>query len=303
MWLIISIILIIVCLILLGILLSMKSQARKMREELTATRQSSYNRQITIPLVDRDMEALAAEINRNLDHQKSLKLEAERSRLQLQQSISDIAHDLRTPLTVVKGNLQMLETESGDILDDRAKEHIRVSKTRTDLLREMVDDFFEMSVLESDDHAAELVRVDVTALLTQFVIDHEAVIREYGLTPVLELPEKSVFVMADEKMLMRIFSNLLNNILKYAKDTFTITLKELSEVGTCRITFSNPVGKETNLDVERLFERTYRGDKARPVGGAGLGLYIVKLLSEKQKARVEARMEEHCLCVDLLFLK
>lgn len=303
MWLIISIILIIVCLILLGILLSMKSQARKMREELMATRQSSYNRQITISLVNRDMEALAAEINRNLDHQKSLKLEAERSRLQLQQSISDIAHDLRTPLTVVKGNLQMLETESGDILDDRAKEHIRVSKTRTDLLREMVDDFFEMSVLESDDHAAELVRVDVTALLTQFVIDHEAVIREYGLTPTLELPEKSVFVMADEKMLMRIFSNLLNNILKYAKDTFTITLKELSEVGSCRITFSNPVGKETKLDVERLFERTYRGDKARPVGGAGLGLYIVKLLSEKQNARVEARMEEQCLCVDLLFLK
>lgn len=302
MWLIVSIILIVICLILLVLLLSMKAQARGIGRELEQTRESSYNKQITIPLVDRDMEQLAAEINRNLDYQKSLKLESEQSKQQLQQSISDIAHDLRTPLTVIKGNLQMLELESGEALNERSREHLRVSKNRTDALREMVDDFFEMSVLESDANAAELSRMDVTAMLTQFVIDHEALIREYGLTPKLELPEKSIFVTADEKMLLRMFGNLLNNILKYAQDSFTVSLIELSEAGTCRITFSNAVKPEEPIDVDRLFERTYRGDKARPAGGAGLGLYIVQLLAEKQGIQAEARLEDRQLCVDLLFI-
>ena len=92
-------------------LLLIKKDLRQIKEELARTREEDYNRNLRVSLSDGDVERLASEINRNLDHQKNLKLEAERSRKQLQQSISDIAHDLRTPLTVVKGNLQMREKE------------------------------------------------------------------------------------------------------------------------------------------------------------------------------------------------
>lgn len=303
----ISIVLAVVCVILLVYIYAMKKQARDMSRELGKTRRNSYNRQLRLALFDKDLNELAVEINRNLDYQKVLKLETEQSRQQLKQSISDIAHDLRTPLTVVKGNLQMLERDES--LSPRGAEQLRISRERTDVLREMVDDFFEMSVLESDMEAVELADVDVTAFLMQFVIDHETVIREHGLTPRIELPEKSVFIRANELLLTRMCSNLLNNVLKYARDEFGVALYEAkdveddsnTELSEVCVVFSNKVSRDTAFDVEKLFERTYRGDKARPAGGAGLGLYIVKLLANKQGAGVSARMEGESLYMEMRF--
>ena len=88
--------------------ITMKSSIRNIRRELAKTKEENYNRQIRTTLNDRDVEKLAVEINETIDYQKNLKLESAGSRRQLEKSISDIAHDLRTPLTVVKGNLQMM---------------------------------------------------------------------------------------------------------------------------------------------------------------------------------------------------
>ena len=125
----------------LGIrLFLIKSDLRHMRQELEKTREESYNRNLRVTISDREVEKLAAEINQNLDHQKELKRETERSRRQLEQSISDIAHDLRTPLTVVKGNLQMLESEP---LSEQGREYLKVSSKKAETLKRMVDEFFD----------------------------------------------------------------------------------------------------------------------------------------------------------------
>jgi signal transduction histidine kinase len=286
------------CLGLILYLLSVRKQLRSIRKELDFTRQQDYNRQVTVTLFDKEVTALAAQINKNLDYQKRLKLETEQAEQQMKQSISDIAHDLRTPLTVIKGNLQMLD--KGENIPEASREYLRICMEKSDTLKTMVDDFFEMSVLESDHAPAPLQKVNVTNLLMQFLIDNEAVIRQYGLTPELELPEKSVMILADEQMLVRMFSNLLNNILKYASQSFSVAL-EIQERTRCKITFSNAIGEERCLDVDHLFDRNYRGDMARRGGGAGLGLYIVKLLAEKQNAEVYAKQEGNRLCVCLIY--
>jgi signal transduction histidine kinase len=286
---IIVIICIIACLLFLGFTLyifAIKRELRNLKNELTATRKWDYNRQLTVSLFDEDMTSLTSEMNKNLDYQKQLKLEAEQSELQLKQSVSDIAHDLRTPLTVIKGNLQMLTNEEN--LSDKGREYLDICLNKSDTLKNMVDNFFDMSVLESDRTTVDLQKVNVTNMLMQFLIDNEAVIRGHGLTPRIELSEKSIFILADEQMLIRMLSNLLNNILKYAKDSFGIKL-ELLEENQCRITFENTIAKENSFDVEHLFDRSYRGDMSRHGSGAGLGLYIVKLLAEKQQASVEAK--------------
>ena len=301
MLIIISIVLSIICVVLFCIIILYKKQADTMSKELKKTRDESYNRQLMITLFDGDMERLAAEVNNNLDYQKMLKLEADRSRRQLKQSVSDIAHDLRTPLTVVKGNLFMLSKEKG--LSEHGRESLRISMEKTDALKEMVDDFFELSVLESDSSAAKLEQIDVTSFITQYVIDNETVIRQQRLTPKLILPEKSVFIMADEMLLTRMCNNLLNNIIKYAKDEFTVELNDDNEDSAVRLMFSNGISKDKELDVDRLFDRAYKGDKERPTGGAGLGLYIVKILADKQGAKVSAKMLEGRLCIMVEFNK
>lgn len=283
---IVALLIIVLSLVLYIVIL--KQEMKKMREELQNTRTMDYNRQMTVTLVDSDLTNLTTELNQNLDFQKELKLETERKEKQIKQSISDIAHDLRTPLTVVKGNLQMLEREGE--LSPYSKNYVDICLEKTDALKNMVDEFFELSVLESENVPINLQRVDLTNLLAQFIIDHEAVIIEHGLAPEILLPEKSIFIMADDSMLVRIFSNLLNNIFQYAQDSFKIDLVEKEE-GWIVVSFSNQVEEGREIDVNRLFDRTYRADRARQGKGAGLGLYIVKLLAEKQKIQVWAEYE------------
>ena len=276
--------------------ITMKSSIRNIRRELAKTKEENYNRQIRTTLNDRDVEKLAVEINENLDYQKNLKLESAESRRQLEKSISDIAHDLRTPLTVVKGNLQMMRNEN---LSDKGREYLDISFKKADTLKEMVDEFFEMSVLESDQNALELRKIDVPVFLSEFIIENEALIREKNLTPNISLPEKSIYIKADSKSLSRVFSNIFGNIYKYAKGGFDAGV-EVAD-GSCVITIANEVSNPEEIDINRIFDRTYRADKARTAGGAGLGLYIAKLLVEKQKGSIEAKLEADKLKFEITF--
>lgn len=287
---VICIILAIACIVLAVQLLSLKSEMRKLKKELSLTRDKQYNRKLTVSLIDNDFSALATEMNKNLDYQKQLKLQSEQAERSLKQSVSDIAHDLRTPLTVIKGNLQMLEYE--EKLSERGMGYLRICGEKSDAMKQMADEFFELSLLESDSSEAALSRVNITNLLMQFIADNEAVIRSCRLTPDIIFPEKTVFALADEQLLMRMFSNLLNNIVKYAESEFAITIEAADD--KCRVIFSNSVNSG-NIDVEHLFDRTYRADKSRHGTSAGLGLYIVKLLAQKQCAEVKAELENNVL--------
>lgn len=289
----------IVCVILLFYFIMTKIQLRKIQQELKETRQEDYNRQITISLFDHEMENIVTEFNKNLDYQTELKHLASESEHKMRQSISDIAHDLRTPLTVVKGNLQMIAREGN--LSDSQMEYLKISQDKADELKEMVDDFFELSLLESDSKPVEVQRLNLTEFLVQFLIEQEAVIRQHQLEPEVRLPKKAIYIMADESLLRRMLNNLLNNTLKYAKKIFYLGLEEDVEQGTCKLLFSNPVEEGEQFDVSQLFQRTYKGSQARNGKGAGLGLYIVKLLAEKQKATVEAHVENQELVFTVTF--
>lgn len=279
-------------------ILVMKKQIRDMKKQLEYTKDLSYNKQIQLQLIDKDLEKLAAELNKNIDYQKHLKLEYEASERQLKQSISDIAHDLRTPLTVIKGNLQLLEQAE---TDEALLEYIKICQSKAEVLKQMIDDFFEMSVLESDISEVPLQSINATNLLMQFVLDHEALIREKNLTPDIRLPEKSVMLKGDAAFIGRMLSNLLNNILKYGKEGFEVGLTE--EGSNVIIYFANKVDRDVNIEVDRLFDRTYRADTARNEGSAGLGLYIVKVLAMKQGGSVSAAMDGGKLIIKLFFKK
>ncbi len=292
------VILSLLCIYLITYILQLKHGIRNIKKELFLTKDKSYNRQITISLFDKDLSLMTVEINKNLDYQKKLKLESEKAEHKIKQSVSDIAHDLRTPLTVIKGNLQMIEQK--EFLSEKGIEYLNICNEKADTIKKMADDFFELSILESDCTTASICRVNATNMLMQFIAENEAVIRIHNLTPDIHFPEKSVFINADEQMLMRIFSNLLNNIIKYAKDTFLISM-EILDNDKCRITFANAVDEGQQFDTAHLFDRTYRGDKARRGSGAGLGLYIVKLLAEKQNAEVQAVNENNHIYLHVIF--
>lgn len=287
----------VICAALLGYIIALKVQMHSVRRELHRNLDPSYDRQLSLSLFDPSLNSLAAEINRSLDHQRRLKHDAVRAENNLRQSVSDIAHDLRTPMTVINGNLQLLSQEKN--LSSQGSEYLATCREKADKLKNMADTFFELSVLESDDTAAEIRQVNLTKVLMQFLADSEAAIRLHGLEPQIVFPEKTVFIRADEQMLTRMLGNVLNNIIKYARDSFRLEISESAE--QCTISFSNPVRAGEMPDTELMFERSYRADASRSGGSAGLGLFIVRLLAEKQGARVAASAEENALTLTMTF--
>lgn len=289
------VILSLVCIGLLAYLLLMKNQIRGITKELKSNRQESYNKQIRVQLLDADLTELTKECNYNLDYQTDLKRRNQQQEATVKQGISDIAHDLRTPLTVVKGNLQMIE-QVGE-LNERGHKYLEICEAKTEELKTMMDEFFELALLESDDSPVEVNVINLTNVLLEFILQQEILIREHQLEPEIFLPEKTVFVEGNGQLLERIFGNLLGNIFKYGKERFTVRLMEEGE--TCIVEFSNAIAGHPTIDVEHLFDRSYMADASRSKTGTGLGLYIVKLLAQKQGADVSARMEADELVIRL----
>lgn len=288
---------------------------KEITNELRKTRNPGYDRQLRVDLSDKNLNELAKEINDNLSFQKKIKLETERRSKILEQSVSDTCHDLRTPLTVIKGNLQLLENE---VSSTEGKKYLQISNNKADALKVMVDEFFELSVLESDSKPVELEKIDVTAFLTDFILENESIIRKKKINPEISFPDKAVNIRASGELLSRVFSNLISNIMKYAVDGFIlkvypdpVTYKNeqpymLASDGECNmyhIRLGNRVKDPELIDIQHIFERSYRADKARTDGSAGLGLYIAKLLCEKQKADVKATLEDDFIYFDLYFLQ
>lgn len=290
-----AILLLIVCVVLAERLYSIRKNMREIKNELILTRDNDYDRQITVDLCDSALSEMTAEINRNLDYQKNLKRETIRAEQILKQSVSDIAHDLRTPLTVINGNLQMIGLE--EHLTAKGRAYLEASSEKCGEMKRMADEFFELSLLESDSTPVKTCNVNITNLLMQFLADNEAVIRSKNLVPDIVFPERTVFAFADEQLLVRMLGNLLNNVIKYAGDSFRIAVCVTES--ECGIVFSNSIEAGTEIDAEKLFERTYRADKARGGNGAGLGLYIVKLLAGKQNGSVTAECKDNELFVSV----
>lgn len=281
-------------LFLLWRLTSVKRGIRNVTRELVRTREPGYDRQVRVQLSDRDLEELAAEVNRTIDGQKQLKIDAEAAERRMRQSMSDIAHDIRTPLAVIKGDLQLI---GGEELSEKSRGYLAVCLQKSEQLRQMTDDFFELAVLESDSGRVPLSKIDLTSAVMMFLTENEGRIRLAGIEPEVVFPERSVFVMADRQLLGRMLGNLLGNVLKYSCGDLTVTV---GSEGGGSVSFENEAGGAVP-DPSRIFERSYRADSARGGSGAGLGLYIVKLLAEKQGASAHAELSDGRLRVKISF--
>ena len=196
---------------------AVKKELRSIADDLDRTLERTDNSLVKIALFDKDINYLTSAINRNISNQKRLKLEAERAENTLKRSVSDIAHDLRTPLSVVYGELQLMERQD---CDEKMREYISICLEKTAAMKKISDEFFELAVLESDTGKVRVGEVNITNLLMAFIAENEGVIRMTGLEPQISFPPKTVTALADETLLSRMFGNLLSNILKYSAKSF-----------------------------------------------------------------------------------
>ncbi len=279
-----------VSVILAGKVFMLKKDAREIREAFADRLAAHTNTLIDISHQDKEMKMLAEEINVQLR-----KLRYERHRFQqgdkeLKDAVTNISHDLRTPLTAILGYLQLIEREE---INEEIRGYIRQIENRTEVLKQLTEELFKYSVVSLiDDTKKEMM--DLKRALEESMISFYGAMKQRGIEPEINMTEKRVERLLDSKAVSRIFGNIISNALKYSDGDFRITMDDNGE-----ISFSNKARQLDHVSVGRLFDRFYTVESGR--NSTGLGLSIAKLLTERMGGIIKAQYHNDEITVSISF--
>ena len=235
-------------------------------------------------------------INEGLQTAVNEKMRSERFKTEL---ITNVSHDIKTPLTSIINYVDLIKKE--EIGNETARQYIEVLDRQSGRLKKLVEDLVEASKASSGSLGVELVPCDVTVLLTQTLGEFEDKLNKRGLTPVVNTPEQPLRILADGRHLWRIFDNLMGNICKYALYGTRVYIDVKNELGRAVITFRNISENQLNVSADELMERFVRGDKSRNTEGSGLGLSIAKSLAELQGGVMELNVDGDLFKASVIF--
>lgn len=223
---------------------------------------------------------LAGDINSITDGlNKAVENEIKSERLKTE-LITNVSHDIRTPLTSIITYVDLLKTEEDP---EKIKDYVEVLEQKSQRLKVLTDDLFEAAKASSGDIPVTFERIDIVSLLTQGLGEVDEKIQERGLDFKFNYPRERMWVKADGRLLWRAIENLLSNIFKYALADSRVYI-DLEDAGPgIRLTIKNISAYELNISSTELMERFKRGDESRSSQGSGLGLSIVTSLIEIQK--------------------
>ena len=260
---------------------------REIEAQFTERLMTETNTLIDISHRNKIMCGFAKRLNTELRKLRKERHRFQQGDLELKNAVTNISHDLRTPLTAISGYLDLLDNAEKS---EEAERYIKVIRNRTEVLRQLTEELFCYSVVTSPEYDNDVEFVSVNSVLEESILGFYAVLQERNITPNISMPENKVFRKVNSAALSRIFSNLLNNAIKYSDGDLNITLNDTGE-----ITFSNTASDLSEVDVKKLFDRFYTVENARK--STGLGLSISRILIEQMKGTISAQYKNGKLSI------
>lgn len=249
------------------------------------------NTLVSISSNDTHVKKLASEINaqlRLLRKQRRQYLNGDR---ELKDAITNISHDLRTPLTAIFGYLDLLETEEKSA---RVTSYVMAIQNRAEVLKQLMEELFCYSMIVSVQEPMQLAPICVNNVLEESLVSFYAALTKHGITPQIDIAEKKIICTLNRTALLRVFSNILNNAIKYSDSDLKVELLE-----TGKIIFSNTAQNLNGVQVGKLFNRFFTVETAR--NSTGLGLAIAKTLVEQMQGTITAQYHDNVLSICLDF--
>ncbi len=284
-------ILLIVIAILIVKICTLRKSAKEIAEAFVDRLETDTNTLILISSRDKEMRRLAETVNEQLRLLRKQRRQYVSGDKELKEAVTNISHDLRTPLTAIWGYLDLLERQDTSAEVARYLGHIR---NRAEALRQLTEELFRYSVILST--AGELTpeSCDLRGILEESLLSYYAALTERGIEPGITMPETPVTCMVDKKAMTRIMGNLISNAIKYSDGDLIVTLTETGE-----LTFENTAKGLDEVQVGRFFDRFYTVEAARTA--TGLGLSIAKTLTEQMGGRIKAEYADEKLKIVLNF--
>lgn len=251
-------------------------------------------------LKSEDMKVLANNINdiaKGLDESVSAKVKAERLKTEL---ITNVSHDLKTPITSIINYIELLSKI--DDLPEEAKDYISVVAKKSERLKNLTQDLFDISKVQSGNEAVVLERINVALLINQSLGENDREIQNSGL-PFCVDASKELYISADGRKISRVISNLISNILKYTMKNTRVFITAFERDAEVIIEFKNIASYPMNFAGDEIVGRFVRGDESRTADGNGLGLAIAKSYTEICNGKFEVIIDGDMFKVILIFKK
>lgn len=225
-------------------------------------------------------------------NQKQLEQEKEMKTL-----ITNISHDIRTPLTSISGYIEMME----DASENDLMRYKDIISSRLYDMEEMLDTFFQYTAIQAQREPLELVETELYPLLCEVFLSYHSQLAQHDIAPKIICEEESILTRIHQESMKRILQNMINNTLRYGSNPYCIHLYRSENHVVLKM--SNALAKdiEDPIDIEHIFDRFYKGNTSRQNKGSGLGMAIVKELCKQMHVNVQATMENNMLVFTFLF--
>lgn len=269
-------------------LIFIKKSIKEIRMQLTPILKSDTNNLLTISSSDRDVKELATSLNVELKELRKQRLQYENGNQELKKSITNVSHDMRTPLTAISGYIDLIKNQK-----DKQDEYLEIIERKTDDLILLTEQLFDFSKTVDIGAKIEKHTYCINELLEETLVNYYIIFKENNIVPDVNITDEKIYKNVDKDTIVRVFENILSNVIKYSNGDFKIFLDKDG-----KITFSN---RATSLDattVEKIFNRYYTVENAKK--STGLGLSIAKQLVELNNGNILAKYLNGELIIEIL---
>lgn len=286
--------LLVISISLLIALIHYRSQIRKNCRQLEVMQKHSSNQRLTSEVPYKEVKELVRRINEICNHYQEDKIIIERNENNLKEAIANLSHDIRTPLTSLDGYVQLL------VMTDSAEEkehYLQIIQNRISSLKELLEELFTYTKMQDQNYELTIVPMDGRQCICETVLAFYEDFEKRGLTPEVNFCEEDIPIVANEVALRRVIQNLVKNALVHGVSRIGLTLERTD--GKLHFTCFNDKKADEIIDVDQIFERFYKGDKARTSTSTGLGLAIAKGLIERMHGTIAADVKDEMFVIDI----